>query len=169
MVVLPFLATVSLCLFGVLLWGLPVAPEGYEDRKPDQVVYGYRAWQSSIYTLHPGDSYHIVAEGSWMYSPEVGYHSAGGSRYHTAPESYPMPGLRGGLLIGRIGETGQPFFIGEETHGIANSSGKLYLRINDDRLGDNGGQLALEMEVERAPDQDLFVLPAELPVSTPYR
>ena len=105
-----------------------------------------------------------------MYSPEVGYHGAGGSRHHTAPESYPIPGSPGGLLIGRIGETGQPFFIGQETYGIAEGSGKLYLRINDDRLGDNGGELALEVQVERAPDENLFVLPDKLPVSTPpYR
>jgi hypothetical protein len=170
LVALPLLGMVFLCLFGVALWGQPVAPQVYDDQKPDQVVYAYRDWQSTIYTLHAGDSYHIEAEGSWMYSPEVGHHGPEGSRYHLAPESYPMPYAPGGVLIGRIGESGQPFRVGKEGWGIAEGSGKLYLRINDDRLGDNAGSLALDLQVEQAPGGGGADLPDALPLSTPsYR
>ena len=166
-IVLPFVAMVFLCLFGVLLRGRQVAPEVYADRGSQQTVYAYRDWQSTIYTLNPGDSVRIAATGSWMYSPEVGLHGPEGSRYHMAPESYPVPYAPGGILLGRIGENGQPFVVGRGTFDTAQENGKLYLRINDDRLGDNEGELAVEMEIEWASGVHTNNLPDVLPVTTP--
>jgi hypothetical protein len=62
-----------------------------------------------------------------------------------------MPDVAGGALIGRIGEEGEPFYIGRRTSATAQSSGLLYVRINDDVLGDNAGRLQLEIGVTPAP------------------
>jgi hypothetical protein len=112
-------------------------------------VYAYRQWQSTGVTLNAGDLFTIRAEGEWEYSPFVGFHSARGGR--PAPSYYPLPQVPGGALIGRIGEAGNPFYVGPRLTNSASSAGLLYLRINDDLLGDNAGQLKLEIRVVVVP------------------
>ena len=54
--------------------------------------------------------------------------------------SRPMPNRPGGALIGRVGETQDYFFIGDDRGAVRmRSSGRLYLGINDDNLQDNTG------------------------------
>jgi len=54
----------------------------------------------------------------------------------------PMPNRPGAALIGRVGNTADYFFIGADTGPIRmRSSGRLYLGLNDDVLGDNTGYL----------------------------
>jgi hypothetical protein len=110
-------------------------------------VQAYRQWQSTGFYLNPGDRVSIAANGKWSYSPTVGLHSAEGGEY--APDYYPMPNAKGGSLIGRIGENGATFYVGRYTTMIVTEAGMLYLRINDDRLGDNVGELELEIELVR--------------------
>ena len=53
-----------------------------------------------------------------------------------------MPNRNAAALIGRIGEDGDPFFIGNDTGPIRmRAAGRLYLGINDDYLQDNTGSL----------------------------
>jgi hypothetical protein len=61
---------------------------------------------------------------------------AGGNRQAT---NAPMPGAPAGALIGRIGPNGQAFAVGNLTEVIMPASGRLYLGVNDDELGDNSG------------------------------
>ena len=145
-IVLTLLGLIGLCVCGSLLNIDQVRP--LDQAELDELrVYAYRDWQSTIYTLHTGDSYEIQAEGEWLYSPEVGYHGPEGSRYHRAVASYPLPDGPGGVLLGRIGPDGPPFYVGAHTFGTADRSGKLYLRINDDRLGDNDGYLVVDLSI----------------------
>jgi hypothetical protein len=111
-------------------------------------VYAYRQWQSTGVDLNVGDEFRLRARGEWQYSPIVGLNGPRGGR--PSVSGYPLPGLLGGALIGRIGESGQPFYIGSGTRGVADTNGLLYLRINDDLLGDNAGTLDVEIEVVRA-------------------
>jgi len=54
----------------------------------------------------------------------------------------PMPDRSAAALIGRLGEDGDPFFIGEATEPIRmRGSGRLFLGINDDHVADNSGSL----------------------------
>jgi hypothetical protein len=110
-------------------------------------VQAYRQWQSTGFYLNPGDQVSILANGTWAYSPTVGLHSAEGGEY--APDYYPMPNVKGGALIGRIGENGTTFYVGRYTTFAVTEVGMLYLRINDDQLGDNVGELELEIELVR--------------------
>jgi hypothetical protein len=67
-----------------------------------------------------------------------------------AVASYPMPNMPGGALIGRVGEAGAPFYVGARAGGYVERAGYLFLRINDDLLGDNVGTMAVDIDVVRA-------------------
>ena len=110
-------------------------------------VYAYRQWQSTGVELNVGDQFRLRANGKWEYSPIVGLNGPRGGR--PAVDSYPLPQVLGGALLGRIGETGAPFYVGASTRRFADSRGTLYLRINDDLLGDNVGTLDVDIEVVR--------------------
>lgn len=52
----------------------------------------------------------------------------------------PIPDRPGTALIGSVGESSDPFFIGEMRGGIRmRSTGRLFLGINDEVLSDNSG------------------------------
>jgi hypothetical protein len=111
-------------------------------------VYAYRQWQSTGVELNVGDRFRLRASGQWQYSPIVGLNGPRGGR--PAVPGYPLPGVVGGALLGRIGENGSAFYVGAGTRGVADSRGLFYLRINDDLLGDNAGTLDVDIEVVRA-------------------
>lgn len=150
------LAALFLCLSSSLLFGSAWELVAYQAIG-DQRVYAYRDWQSTSYTVGPGDSFDIWAEGQWLYSPQAGMHGPEGHPVYWAPSFYPLPGVRGGALIGRIGEFGQPFYVGRHHHMTSweqdypregdRQVGRLYLRINDDLLGDNKGHVTVRIAV----------------------
>jgi hypothetical protein len=111
-------------------------------------IFSYRQWQSVGLKLEAGDRYTLRATGEWAYSPLVGLHGPTGGM--PAVSSYPMPGWRGGALLGRIGEDGAPFYVGARLSGYAVEAGLLYLRINDDLLGDNQGEMQVTVDIIRA-------------------
>lgn len=56
----------------------------------------------------------------------------------------PAPQFPAGALLGRIGENGQPFAIGNQTQPLPmNADGMLYLGVNDDEVGDNRGEFVV--------------------------
>jgi len=114
-------------------------------------VYAYRDWQSTGIQLAKGDSFTIRAEGRWTYSPFAGANGPEGHRRYLSPAFYPLPNVGGGALVGRVGEAGRPFYVGRGMGGLAERTGLLYLRIDDDRLGDNVGALTFSITVESPP------------------
>ena len=64
--------------------------------------------------------------------------NAAGSPSRTAANA-PMPSVPAGALVGRIGPSGEPFAIGNLTSVAMPDSGRLFLTVNDDELGDNAG------------------------------
>ena len=98
-------------------------------------VYAYRDWQSTGVRVHQGDLVSIQARGTWSYTPDE-YHGPEGHRRYSAPAFYPVPGIPGGALIGRIGTGGRFFYVGRSVRWRAISDGQVYLRIDDDLLGD---------------------------------
>ncbi len=109
-------------------------------------VHAYRGWQGLGVQLHEGDLVQIEAGGEWLYTPGE-YHGPAGHARFSAPEFYPLPGVAGGALIGRVGETGAPFLVGERWSRVVDREGMLYLRINDDLLGDNDGYVLVDVEI----------------------
>ncbi|MDE0141825.1 MAG: hypothetical protein OXI80_13445 [Caldilineaceae bacterium] len=109
-------------------------------------IYAYRDWQSTGVRVDQGDRVEIEAEGEWLYTPDEFHGPAGHPRF-PAPSFYPVSSGSGGALIGRIGETGGRFVVGEGVNMQATRHGILYLRINDDVLSDNDGYVAVRIEV----------------------
>jgi hypothetical protein len=109
-------------------------------------IYAYRDWQSLGVRLRYGDEVQIRAQGKWSYTPDE-YHGPEGHARFLAPGFYPLPGVPGGALIGRIGEAGECFYVGKRTSWYVDRPGTLYLRIDDDRLGDNDGYVTVEVTV----------------------
>ena len=151
-VVLFAVSVLSLCFFVGLLSAKPWRPitrEAFGERR----IYAYRGWQSTDYTVQPGDLLTIRADGEWMYSPEAGFHGPAGHPVYRAPAFYPLPAVGGGALVGRIGESGVSFYVGKY-HNHAGfmredrqETGPLYLRIDDDLLGDNKGYVTVWIEI----------------------
>jgi hypothetical protein len=116
-------------------------------------IFAYKDWQSVGIQVNPGDRVDIRAEGVWLYTPGE-YHGPEGHRYYLAPDTYPINAAAGGVLIGRIGEDGPIFRVGKGRTLIADKSGLLYFRINDDILSDNEGFVSLEISVTAAVPSD---------------
>jgi hypothetical protein len=119
-------------------------------------IYAYRDWQSTGVRIHQGDLVTVEAEGAWTYTPGE-THGPEGHRIYRAPSFYPLPGVPGGVLIGRIGEPtqvgeGDIFAVGQRARWRAREEGFLYLRIDDDILSDNEGYVTVEIEVESVED-----------------
>ena len=114
-------------------------------------VFAYRDWQSASLRVHEDDVVAMEAEGTWLYTPGE-YHGPEGHRRYRSPSFYPLPGVPGGALIGRIGEDGELFYVGKRVRRQAQRDGLLYLRIDDDILSDNEGFVVVEIEVSR-PDE----------------
>jgi hypothetical protein len=109
-------------------------------------IFAYRDWQSVGIQVQAGDVLQIRAKGSWMYTPDE-YHGPEGHAHYRAPRFYPLPDAPGGALIGRIGENGNPFYVGRRVTWGAGQDGLLYLRIDDDILSDNDGWVTVEVSV----------------------
>jgi hypothetical protein len=140
----------ALIAFGMFVASAEWGPLDQSALKVNR-IYAYRGWQSIGIQLSKGDQYTIRAEGQWMYSPFAGPNGPEGHRRYHAPSFYPLPGVGGGALIGRVGEDGPPFYVGRGTSGRAERNGLLYLRIDDDLLGDNVGYLTFEVTVTSPP------------------
>ncbi len=111
-------------------------------------IYAYREWQSSGIRLREGEYAQIRADGSWLYTPDE-FHGPEGHARYPAPDFYPAPGVAGGVLLARLGDTGAPIVVGRNgtVRVPAGESGMLYLRINDDVLSDNDGSVTVEVTV----------------------
>jgi hypothetical protein len=143
--VLMLLTMVALVALIGLLIGTRVLPVRQEALNMPR-IFAYRGWQSVGVWVHQGDVIEIRAKGRWMYTPNE-YHGPEGHRHYRAPGFYPLPNVPGGALIGRIGEKGAPFYVGERLVWLAERDGLLYLRIDDDILSDNDGSVTLEVTV----------------------
>ncbi len=137
----------ALCVF--LAMALTASPPFLDASDLDSLtIYAYRDWQSTGVTLTAADPLTITTRGNWLYTPGEWHGPEGHARF-LSPAFYPLPGVRGGALIGRIGETGAPFLVGARYSGRANGSGMLYLRIDDDILSDNEGQVQADVMVNK--------------------
>lgn len=144
LLLLPVVLLLLIAGAGVLLRnGLgPLRQEGLAQPR----IYAYRDWQSVGVMLHSGDRVYIRARGTWLYTPGE-YHGPEGHARYRAPNTYPIPAIPGGILLGRVGEEGRPFVIGKGGVTVADREGLLYLRINDDILSDNVGYVEVELTV----------------------
>ena len=76
----------------------------------------------------------------------------GGLHLHSgAPGGIPVPNSPWNSLVGRIGNTGQAFYVGTGIQMVAQEDGDLYFRINDTFLGDNAGFIVILVYIGSSP------------------
>lgn len=112
-------------------------PSGMRER--DVTVEARAAWTDTGIDIRAGQTIYFAATGKVRWGPgrQDGPSGEDSSHYNA---TRPMPGRPGAALIGRLGDHGDPFFIGDAQGPIRmRASGRLYLGVNDDYLQDNSG------------------------------
>jgi hypothetical protein len=105
-------------------------------------VSGQQPWTPTGMVLRRGENVVTRTSGEVRFGP-------GTANPHGSPDKNagnPMPSVGTGALIGRIGERGQPFFIGVDGRFQAPAAGQLFLGINDTHFGDNEGSYQVEVQ-----------------------
>ena len=105
-------------------------------------VLSGQPWQKTAARVKAGQTLKFLATGQYAFCM-AGNESGPGGIPQAKPYSgkWPANDLTGLALIGRIGETGKPFLIGEESQITATQDGELYMMVNDDILNENDGTL----------------------------
>lgn len=112
-------------------------PSGLREREVN--VSGTIAWNDTGVMVRSGQDVFFRASGRVRWGPG---RQDGPAGEHNSPRQAgrPIPSRPAAGLIGRVGDSDDVFFIGDETGAIRmRSSGRLLLGINDDMLGDNSG------------------------------
>jgi hypothetical protein len=110
-------------------------------RERSVAVTARDAWTDTGVDVRAGQDILFTATGEVRWGPGR-RHGAAGERNSPVNRGRPMPDRSAAALIGKIGENGDPFFIGDLTQPIrVRGAGRLYLGINDDFLDDNTGTL----------------------------
>jgi len=104
-----------------------------------------QAWTNGGIDVRRGDVIHFRASGNVSLSHNPGdYGTPAGANDGRLAGNSPLPGVTGGLLIGRVGNS-RPFAIGAESDITMPANGRLYLGVNDDDVGDNSGNFVVEI------------------------
>ena len=104
-------------------------------------------WTDTSINVRAGDVITFDASGEIeMSDPSDTATPAGSTKGRTAPDA-PVLGQKAGGLLAKIGEY-WPAFIGGRTTWTAPVSGRLYLGVNDDHLGDNSGEFIVNVGVQ---------------------
>lgn len=110
-------------------------------------VDAQQRWTDTGIVVRAGDTITLDADGSVQLSDDAGDTAspAGSVRNRRAPDAPVLNQLAGGL-IAEIGNYG-PIFVGGRRSFTAPVSGRLYLGVNDDHLGDNRGEFTVNVSV----------------------
>lgn len=112
-------------------------PSGMRER--EVVVNAASQWTDAGVNVRPGQEVYFEASGRVRWGPGR-QDGPAGERNSPRNPGRPIPSRPAGSLIGRVGETDEYFYIGEETGPIRlRGGGRLFLGLNDDYLQDNSG------------------------------
>ena len=96
-------------------------------------------WTDTGIDVSAGQNIYFEANGEIRWGPGRRAGPAGEPNSPNNP-SRPMPNRPGAALIGRVGESRDYFYVGDDTGAIRmRAAGRLFLGINDDNLQDNTG------------------------------
>ena len=125
------------------------------NRTPQEVtidVPGTSRGTDTNIDLRAGDQVTITASGMVVAGRRAGQVGPDGGRaggFGAIAGTYPVPNAGPGALIGYIrlsnGQITQPFLIGAQQTFTAQADGRLFLAINDDNYGDNGGNFTVRL------------------------
>jgi hypothetical protein len=111
-------------------------------------VNGTERWTDTGFDVRAGDTILFDAQGTVRLSDNgEDIAEAGGARSGRRAAEAPLVNQTAGALIGRIGNS-ETFFVGNRRSMRAPASGRLYLGVNDDFLGDNSGDFQVTVTVQ---------------------
>ena len=118
-------------------------PRGMRERQV--VVVANEKWIDTGIDLRQGQTFYLAAGGEVRWGRNRKDGPAG--EVNSPPNSLrPIPDRPAAALIGKIGDGQDVFFIGADIGPYrARQSGRLYLGINDDWLGDNSGNFRVNV------------------------
>lgn len=112
-------------------------PNGMRER--EVTVNAAEGWRDTGIMVRAGQTVYFEASGRVRWGPGR-TDGPDGERGSPRNESRPMPNRPAAALIGRIGASGDHFFIGASSGALRmRASGELFLGVNDDYLQDNSG------------------------------
>jgi len=117
-------------------------------------VDGSKRWNDTGMDVTAGDKLHITATGTVDFSDTSGVGPAGAARgWKDTLRDLSVPGAGRGALVGQVGSdrAATPFAIGADSTVTANSSGRLYLGINQDSYFKPTGTYDVHIERTAAP------------------
>jgi Ca2+-binding EF-hand superfamily protein len=128
-------------------------PTGTSGRtvENNQVVHvsAQTRWTDTGITVRAGDTLRVRAEGTITMSNASDIADPAGARNGRRAPDAPLRDYPAGALIAKIGDS-QPFLIGDRSSvQRMPMSGRLYLSVNDDYLGDNTGEFRVTLSVVR--------------------
>ena len=113
-------------------------PPGLRER--EVLVRGADPWTQTPIELRDGQEIWLDSRGEVRWGPDR-KDGPGGEGGSPRNPNRPIPSRPGAALIGKIGVSGAPFFIGNDKGPIrVRGRGTLFLGINDDYLQDNSGE-----------------------------
>jgi hypothetical protein len=111
------------------------------------IVPANQQWTATGITVQKGETIRFTTTGQIQLSNDSNdVAQAAGATSQRMAQGAPLPRAFAGALIGRIGTTGQPFAIGDQTSVQMPETGQLFLGINDDNLTDNQGEFRVQIE-----------------------
>jgi hypothetical protein len=96
-------------------------------------------WVATGLTVRKGDLVSFDTSGEVQLSDNGADRAKSTGTTRAAPLA-PLPTVNAGALIGRIGNSGKPFGVGDQASVPMPDDGMLYLAVNDDERGDNAGE-----------------------------
>lgn len=112
-------------------------PRGLREKQ--MMVAANVAWTDTGIEVSAGQNVYFEAQGEIRWGPGRRANPSGEQNSPNNP-ARPMPNRPGASLIGKVGNSSDLFFVGDESGAFRmRTSGKLFLGINDDALQDNTG------------------------------
>ena len=126
--------------------GAPTAP-GAKAQQRSVRVNSMQRWTDTGVLVRAGDSITITASGTIQMSNDASdtATAAGSTKGRRAPDAPVLNQLAGGL-IANIDNYG-PIWLGANRTFTAPVTGRLYLGVNDDHIGDNRGEFTVNVSV----------------------
>ncbi len=120
--------------------GTPVGTSGNVAGGRTIQVSANQQWTDTGIDVNAGDKVMFQPSGEILIGRSAGQNATPDGNPAYRSRNYPDPSVPGGALIGRVGAKGRPFGIGAQTQPLPMpASGRLYLGVNDNELGDNSG------------------------------
>jgi thermolysin len=114
------------------------------------IVPGATRWMTTGITISKGDLMSFSAHGSVVYNRRGNACGPGGTSWtDTRDKEDPLWNKPHGALIGKIGESSMPFFIGTTSTTTADRDGMLLFGVNDFWYQGNTGEFTVTVNVSR--------------------